>query len=436
MTKKQRLSVYAGHVIDNFDNMLFGFFAVALAPLFFPSDNAVVSYISSFGAFGAGFLARPFGAMFWGRLGDRYGRKLSMTYSLSLMGVPTFIIGILPTYDDIGMAAPVILVICRLLQGFFIGGEYAGACLYMSEVQNKQNVGKNNSILVSSGFVGAILGTLLGALALAEFTPDWSWRFLFILGGIFAMSIYFLRRNLPETDEFCQEKNSRFIGFSEAVQNNLVKIIPSVFLFGYPLVSFYIAIIYGNSIFQKINFSSSQSMLIGTFTILVVIFSSLIVGRIADRVGFYKILVYSISLGILSGGISFWFITRDNPNLFNVLSFVFFLTIVTSGSGVCMVPFISRLFNTRERFTLVAIAVTVGETFWGGLTPLVSTAIEGYMGSVTWVYAWFLLSSVLALLSVIFLGRFKISQSNSDSSSQNKSFMDNGEGAKLVIDTS
>ena len=157
-------SLIGGHVLECFDNTLYGFFAVMLAPIFFPSESKSAALLASYGAFAAGFLARPLGAMVFGIIGDKFGRRTPLLWTMVFVGIPTAIIGFIPSYNTVGLLAPILLLSCRLFQGFFMGGEFAGVNLYISENFSKKVVGHQTGFLISSGVYGAALATVLGAI--------------------------------------------------------------------------------------------------------------------------------------------------------------------------------------------------------------------------------------------------------------------------------
>ena len=134
---KAILAAMTGNTLEYYDVMLYGFFATMLAPLFFPSDNQTVSYISSLGTFAAGFVMRPVGGLVFGHLGDKFRRRYALVLSIFFVTIPTLTIGLLPTYAEIGIAAPIILLSCRLLQGLCVGGEYSGASIFVIEYSKK-----------------------------------------------------------------------------------------------------------------------------------------------------------------------------------------------------------------------------------------------------------------------------------------------------------
>ena len=198
-----------GHIVECFDVTLYGFLAVQLAPLFFPSTEQHLQTMAAFGAFSAGFLARPLGALFFGYVGDKVGRKKPLLLSMVLVAIPTLIIGLLPAYDSIGIFAPIMLVLCRLAQGFFYGGELTGASLYVIENLDKETIGRYTGRIVSWGVMGAVIASGLAAIVNLEGMPTWGWRLLFLIGGVSAVVIFFVRR------QFLWQYLSRFLPLLE-----------------------------------------------------------------------------------------------------------------------------------------------------------------------------------------------------------------------------
>jgi len=190
MLNKRNFAVIVGNALEYYDFMLYGFFATILAPLFFPSDNPVLSLIASMGSYGVGFLARPLGGIFFGHLGDRWGRKNTLSLSLLFVTLPTLGIALLPTYNQIGMWAPLLLIVFRLVQGFCLGGEASGAMTYIIENSPSNQKDKASSWLVLSCYAGTLVGTLLGAFFTLSFSLPGdgalrlSWAPLLLLSAI------------------------------------------------------------------------------------------------------------------------------------------------------------------------------------------------------------------------------------------------------------
>ena len=171
-TKKTLLAGAVGNVLEWYDFALYGYFAPVFAALFFPSNSPSVSLISAFGVFAVGFLARPLGAMLFGYWGDTLGRRNTLAWSILLMAVPTCLVGLLPTYETIGVIAPIALILCRFLQGLSVGGEFTGSATFLVEHASASQRGYVGSWAGFSAQIGALLGSGVGALVASNLGDD------------------------------------------------------------------------------------------------------------------------------------------------------------------------------------------------------------------------------------------------------------------------
>jgi MFS family permease len=196
----------AGTVIEWYDFYIFGALAAVLAGKFFPADNPTAGFLSTLATFGAGFVARPFGAVLFGRLGDRIGRKYTFLLTLLLMGGSTFVIALLPTYASVGTLAPALLVLLRIVQGLALGGEYGGAATYVAEHAPDHQRGRYTSYIQSTAALGLLvsIGVILSCQNLLGKTAfnDWGWRVPFALSGLLVVVSYLIRRNMDESPVF------------------------------------------------------------------------------------------------------------------------------------------------------------------------------------------------------------------------------------------
>ena len=213
MTSKKKIIAAGiiGNVIEYYDFALIGFLAVMMGKLFFPSDDPFLSLLGSFGAFAAGMIMRPLGAAVFGHIGDRVGRRYALMASLVLMALPTFLIGCLPTYTQIGIMAPIFLVALRMIQGLSVGGEYASSIVYLVEQSspNRENlygsfvsVGAKIGMALGSGLCGGLLW-YLGEDVMGE----WGWRIPFLLSIVIAGAGLYLRRNLTDVYQAHKDKS-------------------------------------------------------------------------------------------------------------------------------------------------------------------------------------------------------------------------------------
>src|ERR1700683_1388271 len=205
------LRATSGNFLEQFDFFLFGFYAPLIAKAFFPSHDEAAALLNTFGVFWLGALMRPIGAVVLGAYIDRIGRRLGLIVTLAIMAMGTIIIAFCPTYATIGVAAPVIVLIGRLLQGFSAGVELGGVSVYLSEIATPGNKGFYTSFQSSSQqvaiFVAAILGVILGAVLPPQALDQWGWRIPFIVGCLIIPFLFLLRRYLPETEAFRVRKH-------------------------------------------------------------------------------------------------------------------------------------------------------------------------------------------------------------------------------------
>ncbi len=187
-------------MLEFYDLGLYGFLAFIMTPLFFPLENSSLTLLASGGVFAAGFIMRPLGALAFGTIGDLWSRKTCLTLALLLMTLPTFIIGFLPTYQQIGLAAPVVLTLCRLLQGLCTGGEYNNAAIFILETIPSPQRGFYSGLMTASSIVGFFLASLTSTLSFYVFgaASSWSWRLPFLCGSLIGLVGFYLRRHLKE----------------------------------------------------------------------------------------------------------------------------------------------------------------------------------------------------------------------------------------------
>ena len=231
-----------GGALEYYDFIIFVFLAASIGQLFFPPDMPEwLKQFQVFGIFAAGYLARPIGGLLMAHFGDIAGRKRMFTFSLFLMAVPTFIMGLLPTYAQIGIWAPILLLLMRILQGAAVGGEIPGACVFVSEHVPRRVVGLASGTLISGFTIGILLGSLV-AMAVNHYFPpevvlDYAWRLPFLLGGVFGVFALFLRRWLEETPVFLAMKADAALEaglpLTRVLRDHRAQIWPSMLLTGF-----------------------------------------------------------------------------------------------------------------------------------------------------------------------------------------------------------
>ena len=401
-------TLFSGHLIECFDNTLYGFFAVMLAPIYFPPGSAQVSLLGSYGAFAAGFLARPLGAIFFGLLGDKQGRRKPLLWSMACVGFPTMAIGLLPGYELIGISATVLLVACRLLQGFFIGGEFTGVNLCISENDHATTLGRQTGKLISTGVLGAILATILGAFFSMKMMPSWAWRIPFIMGGLSALSIYFLRKNLGETRAFIDAQHQNALvaqPWKILLQRHKRDLLLSILIAGLMVMPLYCATIFGNQIFKEIGFTTSQSLLLNAMCLIIDAIVIVYFGRLADKIGFQNHMLLGTISTVIAPVLAFMLISQEAISTAHVLTFISLLTVSGGVINGCAMPYIAKLFPTNCRYSAVAVSVTIGSALLGGTTPLVSAFLKNHFHSNLMPGFWVSSISLLAVGLIYIKGK-------------------------------
>ena len=407
MTEKKSINkpLLLGHVFECFDNTLYGFFAVILAPIFFPSTSHTASLMASYGAFAAGFLARPLGAIVFGLYGDRVGRRKALLWSMGLVGIPTILIGIIPSYEPMGVLSGFILIICRLTQGFFLGGEFTGVNLYLSENNFHKNLGAQTGILISSGVFGAVFTTIFGAIVTLESMPSWAWRIPFLFGGISALLICFYRLHLSETNLFQKEKENNNLlkfPFSYLFKEHKLDLMMACIIAGLTIIPLYYSTIFGNRLFKELGYTHSQSMFLN---MVAMIFDGVLIiyfGRLADKIGFARqILMGSLCVAICAFP-AFFLISSPSTSTFHIYGFICILVAVGTIINGCAMPYIASFFPTKCRYSGVALSVTTGSAIFGGTAPLMASWLTDVFQSRLAPAFWLTFVALAAAGSIIY----------------------------------
>jgi MHS family shikimate/dehydroshikimate transporter-like MFS transporter len=383
ITRKLLFSSVIGNALEWYDFFLYGTAAaLVFGKLFFPAGtDPLVGTLGAFAGFAIGFLARPFGGLVFSHIGDRYGRKGALVATLIIMGGATFLMGLLPTYAQIGIWAPVLLVVLRVLQGLAAGGEWGGAVLMLTESSPKGKVGYYSSF----GQAGLSLGFLLSALAfyLAQKLPvedfmSWGWRLPFLVSIlIFFVGVY-IRTKIPETKAFSEAR----------AKGAAVAKMPALeVLRKYPrqvLTAMGLRVAENGASYIYVAFSLGYGKFIGApaDVMLLAMIASFVLqlplilgfGALADRIGTKPIYLFgSISLMLIAFPFFFLIDTKDITYIF--LAFVLANTISYAAMCATQPMLFSSFFGTTTRYSGLALGHEIAAVFSGGLSPLIATAL-------------------------------------------------------------
>ncbi|WP_435170235.1 MFS transporter [Falsirhodobacter sp. 1013] len=370
-----------GGALEYYDFIIFVFFASVIGKLFFPPDMPDwLVLIQTFGIFAAGYLIRPLGGIIMAHFGDRGGRKKVFALSVFLMSLSTLGMACLPTYATLGVLAPILLVVFRMIQGAAIGGEVPGAWTFVSEHVPASRVGMACGFLCSGFTLGIMLGSLIAAGINWVFTPEQiaggAWRIPFFIGGVFGLLGVYLRRWLSETPIFTAMKESGTLNGSlplkTVLRDHLHGIVISALLTWILSAAIVVTTLMTPTFLQRqYGYTPLESLLAASFGTLFLMFSAVSYGALVDRIGSARCFIFG---GIAFGLSTFAFYTWagvSTPVMFGLYAIMGITTGIVGASPYVMV----RAFPAPVRFSGLSFAYNIAYAIFGGLTPLVVTSL-------------------------------------------------------------
>jgi len=373
-----------GSAVEWYDYFLYGTMAsVVFGPLFFPSDNPMISTMLSLASFALAFLVRPIGGIIFSHIGDRIGRKKTLVMTLSLMGVSTAAMGLLPTHAQVGAAAGVILTVLRLIQGLALGGEWGGGVLLAVEYSPRKNRGFYGAVPQTGALFGLALGNLtlwtLDALMPENDFLAWGWRIPFLLSVLLVLLGLWIRNRVDETPAFRKIKAER-----REVKVPIVEIFrtqwPSVLkAIGAKLIetsTFFIFATFSISYAVARGFTRSQALSAVLIAAVVAIPCMLAIGALSDRVGRKKLYLLGTVLAVVYIVPFFWLMNQKSYAVL-VAATVLGFGAIWSIYGALMGTFLAESFTADVRYTGISLGYQVGAALVGGPAPLIATALVG-----------------------------------------------------------
>jgi MFS family permease len=406
----------AGTMIEWYDFYIFGSLAPIISGLFFPKDNPTAGYLLTLATFATGFAVRPFGALFFGRIGDLVGRKYAFLVTLLLMGGATTLIGVLPTYSQVGLLAPLILVVIRLLQGLALGGEYGGAAVYVAEHSPDERRGFYTSFIQITATMGLFvsLAVVLGVrLSLGEEAfKEWGWRIPFLLSALLVGMSLYIRLRLKESPIFTklkQEGKTSSAPLKESFGNRRNWKVILLALFGATAgqgVVWYTGQFYALFFLQntlKVPFVQANVIVAVALALGMPLF--VFFGALSDRVGRKKVML----AGNLLAALAYYpiyqamkaFSEPINPVALTLLVLVqvVFVTMVYGPIAAYLV----EAFPAKIRYTSLSLPYHVGNGVFGGLLPFIASAVTVATGN---IYAGLIYPITVATITFIVGGLF------------------------------
>ncbi|MFL9926099.1 MFS transporter [Herbaspirillum lusitanum] len=408
------LRVTSGNFMEMFDFFLFGFYATHISKTFFPSGNEFASLMLTFMTFGAGFLMRPLGAIILGAYVDRVGRRQGLIVTLALMALGTVLIAFVPGYATIGLLAPALVLIGRLLQGFSAGVELGGVSVYLSEMATPGNKGFYVSWQSASQQVAIIVAAAIGYALNVTLSPadvsDWGWRIPFFIGCMIVPVLFVIRRSLQETEEFLRRKHRPSTGeiFRSMIENWKL-VIAGMMLVSMTTVSFYLITVYTPTFGKSVLKLSTEDSLIVTFCVGLSNFIWLpIMGALSDRVGRRPLLIVFTVLTILSAYPAMNWLVHD-ATFSKMLIVELWLSFLYASYNGAMVVALTEVMPVDVRTAGFSLAYSLATALFGGFTPAIATGLIAYTGDKAAPGIWMSLAAICGLLATLVLYRNKAS---------------------------
>jgi MHS family proline/betaine transporter-like MFS transporter len=385
--KRVTFSSFLGNFIEWFDYASYSYLATVIAGVFFAGEDKMVSTMLTFGVFALAFLVRPIGAVFWGNMGDKKGRKWALSMSILLMSGATFMVGCLPGYAVVGAAAPALLLVCRMVQSFSASGEYAGAATFIAEYAPKEHRGFYCSMVPASTAVGLLTGSLFATFlfgvwgATSEFVVTWGWRIPFLLAAPLGLITHYIRTHLEDSPVYEAMRQDMQQGQAQIDKpiRTLLRTYPRkvIICFGACMlnaVGFYMVLTYiPNYLEVTLNFNPSIASLITTVCLVFYIGFIFLSGRISDRVGRKKMLIVA-SVGFMVCTVPvFHLFGTERFGVILVCELVLCL-LLTVNDGT-LASYLTETFPTNVRYSGFAFSFNLANALFGGSASYISFAL-------------------------------------------------------------
>ena len=407
--KKVLIASLTGSSIEWFDYFLYGTAAaLVFNKLFFPMVDPVIGLILAYLSFSLTFFIRPIGGVIFAHIGDRIGRKKTLVLTLSLMGGATVMIGLLPTYESIGLWAPALLILMRIIQGIGIGGEWGGALLLAYEYAPEKRKGFFGSIPQAGVTIGMLMATFIVSLMTLFSEEDflsWGWRIPFLLSSVLVLLGLWIRKDIDETPDFKKMKQAGQVAkapLRDTLRHHWREVLIAAGLKVVETAPFYIfstfVVSYATT---TLHYQKSQALEAVTLGALVATIMIPLMGLLSDKIGRQR--MYAISVFLLGLFIVPWFMLLNTGTTWGiVLATVIAFGILWAPVTAVLGTLCSEIFRANVRYTGITLGYQLGAALAGGTAPLIATGLLAkYDGD--WVpVAWYLAATVAISLAAIF----------------------------------
>lgn len=412
-TVKVIRAAVVGTVVEYYDFGIYGYMATIIAALFFVSENDTAALLGTFATFAVAFFLRVPGGIFFGHIGDKYGRKNALSWTILLMVVATAAMGMMPTYVTLGVWATAILVLARCLQGFAAGGELGGANAFVSESAPRQWRALQTSMVNSGTYIGSLVASLTALALTTVFTHDqilsWAWRIPFLLSVVIGVVGIWIRNHMEDTPQFKELEDkgeTKKLPIIELLTTSGVSLVKIVFLGALITGGYYIASVYAATYLQKSGGHSSSMAFLSTSLALVLgVITLPIAGYLADRYGRRPVLFAGSAVAVVLGVPMFMLMQHGSVWQAVLGQSVLFIT-VSVVNGASYVTYVEML-KASVRYSGLALGNNITNMLLGGTAPFIATWLISVTGNSLAPAGYFVFCAVLTLVTVFFVKETK-----------------------------
>lgn len=403
-------NVTSGNFLEMYDFMVFGYYATAIAKTFFPGDDPFSSLMLTLMTFGAGFLMRPLGAIILGAYIDHHGRRKGLLLTLGLMALGTLTIALVPGYATLGAAAPVLILLGRLLQGFSAGVELGGVSVYLAEVAPKGRKGFFVSWQSGSQQIAVIFAALLGLglnhLLSHDDVTEWGWRIPFVVGCLIVPFLFYIRRMLEETEAFSQRKHHpAMTEIMRSVASNWALVLAGMLMVVTTTVMFYMITAFTPTFGKTVlTMSDTQAFMVTLFVGISNLFWLPVMGALSDRIGRRPLLLtFTVLMIATAWPVLHWMV--GSPSFAHLLEAELWLSFLYASYNGAMVVYLAEIMPAEVRAAGFSMAYSLATALFGGFTPAVSSYLIHATGDKAMPGVWLTFAAVCGLLGTLLIGR-------------------------------
>jgi len=396
-----------GNILEWFDFLVYGFFAATLAEVFFPVGNPTTSLLITFGAFGLSYVVRPLGAAVIGTYTDRAGRKAGLTLSIALMMIGTTLMVVTPGYATIGLMAPVIITIARLLQGFSVGGEFGSAVAFLVEHAGDRKGFSASWQWASTGIISvvvAVFGLTLTTLLTHQQLVDWGWRIPYIFGLLVGPAGLYIRSRMVETPEFRDAVKPPTIPIGELLSRHPIPVLLALGISIISNSSYYLLLYIPTYAVKTLHLPAYTGFAATLLGGVVLAIFSVVAGHMSDTAGRPRIMLAMAWLFLIAAYPTFWLMVAY-PSLATAMFAVGFLNLIKAGYSGVLPSLLAEQFPVHARAVGIAFSYSISVTVFGGFAPFVAASLIAATGDPLSPSFYLMATALLSIIALILVQR-------------------------------